>query len=684
MRWFCSFFGILFYLLLFEKSFAQQIEFRCTQVNASGDITLTWTQTGLPANYQYEIYRCSLSKTGTYTLVTTITVLATTTYTDVGVDGGNKQSFYFIKALPLPPASGTEYVSDTIGNIVFLNLIDVNNEGIAGIYWSHPSTPPLPSQAQEFDIYQQRNSSWSLRAKTSFLEYLDTIHVCGETLDYKIHLYDSSGCESISIIKTRFYADGIVPSVPQLDSVSVNPITGKTELGWDRSPEEDVIGYIIYIFKNNVWEVVDTLMGADSTYYIDYINDANNQIQKYRIAAIDTCRNASPISDFLNTLLLLCDSIDKCDSMVFLSWNAYINMSDGLTGYRIWVSINGSPFFLLDTVDRNTLSYIHRSANPEDTFIYYVQAYNLKNGYSSSSSKIEIRFNYAVSSGDIWMRYASVVDNEYIEIAVFVLDTIRYNNVFLYKSEDGISFSQINSQSKITGTTTYLFTDRNVNVMQRTYYYLASLTDECDHVFIYSDTANNIVLSPKNAPTVDEIAIQWEPYYGFDFLLDSYDILRRSQVETLFQIIDNVPDYQLDYSENVWNMASQGGKLYYQVCANEGIGNIYGFQDKSYSNIVEITKEPTSYIPNIFCPNSQIEANRIFKPVHSYVDADEYAFSIFDRWGSLVFRTHDITAGWDGATDGKIAMPGVYTYIITYRIDEKNIFNKHGRVTLVR
>jgi gliding motility-associated-like protein len=679
MRWFCSFFGILFYLLLLEKGFAQQIEFRCTQVNASGDITLTWTQTGLPANYQYEIYR-SLSKTGTYTLVTTITVLATTTYTDLVGDGGGKQYFYVIKAVALPPAPGTEYVSDTIGNIAFLNL--TNTRGVAGIYFTHPSDPPLPSQAQEFHIYRQRNSTWDLWAKTPLLEYFDTTHVCGENLGYEIRLYDSSGCESISIIRTESFTDGIEPSTPQLDSVSVNPVTGKTELGWNRSPDEDVVGYIIYIFRNNVWEILDTLMGADSTYYIDYNNDANNGSQQYRIAAIDTCRNPSPIGSLHNTLFVnsttgLCDSIS-------LSWNAYVNMPNGLTGYRIWVSINGSPFFLLDTVSGNSLSYIHLGVNPLDIFTYYIQAYNLNNGYSSTSPGIEVRFGYVASSGDVCLRYASVVDNEYIEIAVFVPDTVKFNWIFLFKSENKTSFTQINSQSKISGNENYLFEDKDVDVMQQTYHYMVSLMDVCNNVFAFSDTANNIVLSSKDAPTVDEIAIQWEPYYGFDLRLDSYDVLRRTQVETLFQVIDNIPDFQLNYSENVWNMASQGGKLYYQVCAIEGTGNIYGFEDKSYSNVVEITKEPMSYIPNIFCPNSDIEANRIFKPVHSYVDAEEYAFSIFDRWGSLVFRTHDITAGWDGTTDGKIAMAGVYTYTITYRIDEKNIFNKQGRVTLVR
>ena len=683
MRWFWFIFGILFFLLPPKKGIAQQIEFRCTQVNASGDITLSWIPTAIPANYQYEIYR-SASKTGTYILITTITNVLTTTYTDLGVNGGSTQYFYCIKAVDQPPVMGTEYLSDTIGNIALvMDLTNLTLKGFVSLHWTHPNSPPLPTQAQEFEIFRERNSIWSLWSETSSLKYDDTIHVCGETLGYEIRLYDSSGCKSVSSIQSASLTDFIPPTTPQLDSVSIDPTTGETYLGWNPSPDRDVAGYIIYIFKNGIWEEIDTVMGANSTFYIDNENDANNTIRQYRIAAIDTCYNPSPIGDEQNTLLLD-NSIEKCDSLVSLSWNAYINMPDGVTAYLIFVSINGSPFFLLDTVDGNTLSYIHQGVNPADTFTYYVQAYNLNNGYSSTSSRKEVRFNHSVSSGDVWLRYASVVDNEYIEIAVFVDDSVIYNNIFLFKSEDKVLFRQINSKSKISTMEDYLFADRDVNVAQQTYHYMVSLTDECDRVFIYSDTANNIVLSPKDVATADEIAIEWKPYYGFDFRLDSYDVLRRTQVETSFGFLANVPSSQLNYSENVWNAASQGGKLYYQVCANEGAGNSYGFQDKSYSNIVEIVKEPISYIPNIFRPNSQIEENRIFKPVHSYVDAEEYAFSIFDRWGSMVFYTNDITQGWDGATNGKVAEAGVYTYTITYRIDKKNIFNKQGRVTLIR
>jgi gliding motility-associated-like protein len=39
---------------------------------------------------------------------------------------------------------------------------------------------------------------------------------------------------------------------------------------------------------------------------------------------------------------------------------------------------------------------------------------------------------------------------------------------------------------------------------------------------------------------------------------------------------------------------------------------------------------------------------------------------IFDRWGTLIFESEDINAGWDGNVKGQVAGPDVYTYHATY------------------
>jgi gliding motility-associated-like protein len=677
MRYCIFVIGIVFGLLSHIELTAQQIHFYCTEVDTTGNITLSWSSSGIPTGYQYEIYGAT-SKTGIYTLLTTITVLSTTTFTHLSANGGMLQWFYVIKAVPIPPAPGTEYVSDTIASIRLI----LNSLGeIADLSWTRPTEPPLASQAKEFTIYRQRNGIWSVYASTDTLFYIDTTHVCGETLGYEVRLYDTLGnCESKSMIKTAVFTDDIPPSVPQLDSVSVNSATGKTELGWNRGIDPDIIGYIVYISREKYkWEVVDTVMGAETTFFIDNLNSAYDSVQQYRIAAIDTCRNASAMGAIHNTMLLNAVEV-KCT--IVLSWNAYAGMPDSLTEYRIWVSVDGRAFVLLDKVSSNQFSYTH-SGITTGKYTYIVQAYNARNGYSGTSTKTEMDFVYEPNTGNVWMRYVSVVDNRDIEVVVFVEDTIDYQSLSLYKSDDNkLTFSQINTKPKINGEENYTFIDNNVDVEEHTYHYIVALMDKCDNL-VYSDTGNNIVLHTKKT-SGDETAIEWQPYYGFDSRLDSYNVFRRTQTEFLFQFVGNVPPTQLDYTETVWGVASKGGKFYYQVTANEDNTNIYGFQDKSYSNTVEINKEAISYIPNAFCPNSQIAANRIFKPVNSYVDAEEYVFSIFDRWGSLIFITHDINAGWDGTTNGNPAAAGVYTYIITYRIDSKTLLKKQGHVTLIR
>jgi len=386
--------------------------------------------------------------------------------------------------------------------------------------------------------------------------------------------------------------------------------------------------------------------------------------------------------DTLNSMIANA-SCEKCDSLVNLTWNEPRNMPDGLTGYRILTSENGGNFYIVDTVPSNKLNYTHKGVNTFNTYTYYIQAYNINNGYTASSAKTECRFNRTENSGDVYLRYVSVANNKDIEVAVFVNDTIEYNGLLLFRCDnDENRFSQIDEKAKTSGTENYFFTDTKVDVQTHAYFYTIAMTDECDVPFTQSDTANNIVLKPIDAPA-DMNKMEWTVYEGFGSRLDGYDVYRQLQTESDFQLIATVPIFQTDYAENVWNLADKGGKFYYQVVATEDCTNPYGFKDKSVSNTIEITKYPQSFIPNAFRPSSEIEVNRIFKPVLTYVDAKGYAFAIFDRWGNQVFHTNDITLGWDGTINGKLAAAGVYQYTLTYRLNETKMHKAQGHVTLL-
>lgn len=87
--------------------------------------------------------------------------------------------------------------------------------------------------------------------------------------------------------------------------------------------------------------------------------------------------------------------------------------------------------------------------------------------------------------------------------------------------------------------------------------------------------------------------------------------------------------------------------------------------------------------PNAFHPESLIAENRVFKP--AVMDqVDEYHLMIFNRWGELIFESHDREIGWDGYINGKIAKQDVYVWKVTGNYTNGQGFTDVGDVTLMR
>jgi gliding motility-associated-like protein len=107
------------------------------------------------------------------------------------------------------------------------------------------------------------------------------------------------------------------------------------------------------------------------------------------------------------------------------------------------------------------------------------------------------------------------------------------------------------------------------------------------------------------------------------------------------------------------------------------------------STSITIGYEETAsfYIPNTFTPDGD-KFNQTFRPVFtSGIDYQNYGMYIYNRWGEMVFETHDVAIGWDGSygTEGLDAQAGVYTYQILVKIpetDERKIIA--GHVNLLR
>ena len=96
-----------------------------------------------------------------------------------------------------------------------------------------------------------------------------------------------------------------------------------------------------------------------------------------------------------------------------------------------------------------------------------------------------------------------------------------------------------------------------------------------------------------------------------------------------------------------------------------------------------MTLPPIIYIPNAFTPDG---LNPVFKPVLSDFDPAGYDFTIFDRWGQVIFKTNAADEGWDGRTilSGKIAAAGTYVYMVVLHDADGVEVVRRGHVSLIR
>jgi len=94
-----------------------------------------------------------------------------------------------------------------------------------------------------------------------------------------------------------------------------------------------------------------------------------------------------------------------------------------------------------------------------------------------------------------------------------------------------------------------------------------------------------------------------------------------------------------------------------------------------------ICDDPSVYIANAFSPNG--DGNNDVLNIHGQM-IKVLTFRIFDRWGEMVFETHERGVGWDGTYKGKKLDPDVYDYYLKVKcIDNVDSVVK-GNVTLLK
>jgi gliding motility-associated-like protein len=114
----------------------------------------------------------------------------------------------------------------------------------------------------------------------------------------------------------------------------------------------------------------------------------------------------------------------------------------------------------------------------------------------------------------------------------------------------------------------------------------------------------------------------------------------------------------------------------------------FGCSDTAQT-VIQVIQELIYYVPNTFTPDNDM-VNQTFKPVFtSGFDPYDYTLRVFDRWGELIFESHNALIGWDG-TYGQgefvnIVQDGTYVWQIEFKTSKNDERMKiQGHVNLIR
>ncbi|MDG2154283.1 MAG: gliding motility-associated C-terminal domain-containing protein, partial [Crocinitomicaceae bacterium] len=186
----------------------------------------------------------------------------------------------------------------------------------------------------------------------------------------------------------------------------------------------------------------------------------------------------------------------------------------------------------------------------------------------------------------------------------------------------------------------------------------------------------------------DYICVQNDPIASFSVSPQSFTDV--NQLVELTNSSQGAVDYIWNFGDGYTGQTINPSHLYSETEAGIMITLIaisdFGCID-STQVFIPFNEQEIFYVPNTFTPDGD-NFNQIFTPIF-YSGFDPYNFEmlIFNRWGEIIFETHDSKKGWDGSygLNGTDAQDGIYTWKIIYKnpeTDERKIVV--GHVTLLR
>ncbi|HRH37769.1 MAG TPA: hypothetical protein PK760_05460, partial [Flavobacteriales bacterium] len=523
----------------------------CASVGVNGDVTITWTAPPDPNGefVSYEMWHAT-DQAGPFTLLTTIGVYGQVNYVSVGGGGNSGPQFYYMitNSTGVPPIS---VPSDTIATL-FLQVFQSTPLGSANLSWNAPAISS--TAAANFIVWMEHPiGTWTQIAtvpNTTF-DFQWVVDICEDSLTFRVSLADALGCISYSNRDGDVFQDVTAPSVPVIIAVTVDSITGLSNIIWGPSPEPDTQGYIIVWNGPGGGVVIDTVFGQFNTSYEWPLSDPVNGAEEFTIAAFDTCLSGIPpqpnisATGTVHRTMLADTDYDKCTSTVRVFWTNYIGWT--AQNYQVLMQMDGGLWSVLTNVGGGSNEYFH-ATQPGHNYCYIIKAFEGPGLATSLSNKI---CTFTVYPPQPQFNYLSNVTVQGPN-AILVQDTVdltaQVSGYTLQRSMNGSAYSTVATFPGTAGPAIN-YVDVDVNTAYNGYLYRMQVVDSCGLSSITSNVGSNILL--RVTPRLDGVnVLDWNGYIQWAGTVLGYN-LYRSVDGGAMELIATLPADPWNYEDNV-------------------------------------------------------------------------------------------------------------------------------------
>ncbi|TXC77062.1 PKD domain-containing protein [Luteibaculum oceani] len=191
-----------------------------------------------------------------------------------------------------------------------------------------------------------------------------------------------------------------------------------------------------------------------------------------------------------------------------------------------------------------------------------------------------------------------------------------------------------------------------------------------DTTTVEVDVVPEFIIDPKQQSDTINIG---------DFILLSFDVVDSLSLAHYDANINWVNTYAIDCATCRENNAQPLKTSDYTITV---IDEPHGCYPKQFSFEIFVKEEYQMDIPSGFTPNNDDVNDRIF--VRGLGIKELENFTIYNRWGEVVYQSSDLNEGWDGFYKGKVQNDETYVYQATVRYYNETTESKRGYITILK